>query len=299
MPELPEVETMRCGVLPIVGSRIVAVRSGGSRKRPIEITPKLPILRKRTQGRTVVAVDRVGKRVVVRLDSGDAMIFEPRMTGLVLLAEPPTREHLRLVITLSGGAASQLLFWDRRGLGLVRLVSPEEFELRYGREKLGPDALALSSDELRARLCSSRRAIKVALLDQRAVAGVGNLYASEIAHQARVDPRAACCDLSLDQWRRIHAAMIEILEQAIRYEGSTLGDGTYRTALNGEGGYQNHHRVYDRAGQRCTTCGNGTIERIVQAQRSTFFCPKCQRPTKPGRRVSKRPRQRKPTVSSH
>jgi formamidopyrimidine-DNA glycosylase len=136
----------------------------------------------------------------------------------------------------------------------------------------------LSSDELRVRLSASRRAIKVALLDQRAVAGVGNLYASEIAHQAGVDPRAACNALTSQQWQKIHAAMRDILERAIRYEGSTLSDGTYRTAINGEGGYQNHHRVYDRAGERCPTCQRGTIERIVQAQRSTFFCPKCQKP---------------------
>jgi formamidopyrimidine-DNA glycosylase len=277
MPELPEVETMRRGVLSIVGSRITGVRAGGSRKRPILIAPKLPALRRRAVDRTIVAVDRVGKRVVVRLDSGDAMIFEPRMTGLVLLAEPPTREHLRLVVELSGGKADALLFWDRRGLGLVRLVSPAEFEALYGLEKLGPDALALSSDELRARLSASRRAIKVALLDQRAVAGVGNLYASEIAHQAGVDPRAACNALTRGQWQKIHAAMRDILERAIRYEGSTLSDGTYRTAINGEGGYQNHHRVYDRAGKRCPTCERGTIERIVQAQRSTFFCPRCQK----------------------
>ena len=285
MPELPEVETMRRGVLPIVGSRIDAVRATGCRKRPISITPKLPTLRRRTVGRMIVAIDRVGKRVVVRLDSDDAIIFEPRMTGLVLLAAPPTREHLRLELKLSGGRANELLFWDRRGLGLVRLVTPEEFEKLYGREKLGPDALAMSSETLREQLCGSRREIKVALLDQRALAGVGNLYASEIVHLAGVDPRARCSELSKVQWQAIHAAMVEILERAILYEGSTLGDGTYRTALNGEGGYQNHHRVYDRAGETCPTCGRGTIERIVQAQRSTFFCPRCQPPMSRARTV--------------
>jgi formamidopyrimidine-DNA glycosylase len=289
MPELPEVETMRRGVLQIVGSRIDEVRATHCRKRPISITPKLPTLRRRAVGRTIVAVDRVGKRVVVRLDSSDAIIFEPRMTGLVLLAAPPTREHLRLELKLSGAQASELLFWDRRGLGLVRLVTPGEFEQLYGREKLGPDALAMSHATLREQLCDSRREIKVALLDQRALAGVGNLYASEILHQAGVDPRAQCCALSSGQWQRIHAAMIEILERAIQYEGSTLGDGTYRTALNGEGGYQNHHRVYDRAGVACPTCGRGTIERIVQAQRSTFFCPKCQSPAPQGRTTKPRP----------
>jgi formamidopyrimidine-DNA glycosylase len=183
---------------------------------------------------------------------------------------------LRLRITLSGRRIKELLFWDRRGLGSVRLVAPEEFAARYGAGKLGPDALMISPDELRARLGASRREIKVALLDQRALAGVGNLYASEILHLARVHPQQRCDRLRADAWGRIHAAMLDVLEAAIRHEGSTLGDGTYRNALNEAGGYQQHHRVYDRAGERCNTCGRGTIERIVQAQRSTFFCPRCQ-----------------------
>jgi formamidopyrimidine-DNA glycosylase len=276
VPELPEVETMRRGVLSIVGSRVADVRRPKCAKRPILITPRLDALRRRTVGRTIAAVDRIGKRVVVRLDSADALIFEPRMTGLVLLAAPPTTEHLRLQVKLSGGANDELLFWDRRGLGLVRLVTPEEFEALYGAEKLGPDALALTAAELRERLRMSRREIKVALLDQRSVAGVGNLYASELLHLAGVHPQKRCDRLRPDDWRRIHAAMIEVLELAIRYEGSTLGDGTYRNALNQEGSYQNHHRVYDRAGDVCPSCGRAQVERIVQAQRSTFFCRRCQ-----------------------
>lgn len=288
MPELPEVETMRRGILSIVGSRIDDVQTAACAKRPILIAPKMPTLRRRAMGCTITAVDRVGKRVVVRLDSGDAIIFEPRMTGLVLLAAPPTAEHLRLRITLSNGPADELLFWDRRGLGLVRLVTPREFHELYGGEKLGPDALSVTSDALRDRLSTTRREIKVALLDQKALAGVGNLYASEILHLAGVDPRRRCDLLRAAQWQRIHAAMLEVLELAIRYEGSTLGDGTYRNALNEQGGYQNHHRVYDRAGERCPSCRTGSIQRIVQAQRSTFFCDKCQRRRDPAGYTSPR-----------
>jgi formamidopyrimidine-DNA glycosylase len=277
MPELPEVETMRRGVQSIVGCRVVDVRRPKCAKRPILIAPRLDALRRRARGRTITAVDRIGKRVVVRFDSGDALVFEPRMTGLVLLAEPPTQEHLRLAVALSGGKPKELLFWDRRGLGTVRLVSTAEFETRYGLATIGPDALQLTVDGLRERLCRSRREIKVALLDQKALAGVGNLYASELLHLARVHPRRRCESLRPAEWRKIHAAMLEVLETAIRYEGSTLGDGTYRNALNEAGSYQNHHRVYDRAGEVCLTCGKATIERIVQSQRSTFFCPQCQR----------------------
>jgi formamidopyrimidine-DNA glycosylase len=230
-------------------------------------------------GRRIEAVDRVGKRVVLRLDNQDAIIFEPRMTGLVLIADPPNREHLRFHLQLSGGQASDLWYWDRRGLGSVRLLSPTEFDRAFGLHKLGPDALSITAEELRDRLRHSRRPIKPALLDQRLVAGVGNLYASELLHRAGVHPQRACDRLTRGQWLRIHAAMREVLEEAIRYEGSTLSDGTYRNALNQSGGYQNHHRVYDRAGQPCLACRQGQIVRIVQAQRATFFCPRCQRKT--------------------
>ncbi len=276
MPELPEVETMRRGILLIVGSRIADVRRPPCAKRPILIQPRIDVLRRRIVGRVVTAVDRVGKRVVVRLDSGDAIIFEPRMTGLVLLAAPPTNEHLRLQVKLTGDVQRELLFWDRRGLGLVRLVSPNEFESLYGLKKLGPDALTLSAEQLCACLRHSRREIKVALLDQRALAGVGNLYASELLHIAGMHPQKRCDSLRPADWRRVHAAMIEVLETAIRYEGSTLSDGTYRNALNQQGGYQNHHRVYDRAGEVCPSCGKGKVVRVVQAQRATFYCPRCQ-----------------------
>lgn len=277
MPELPEVETMRRGLLAIVGSRIEDVRPADCAKRPILISPRPAAFRRWAIGRAIEGIERVGKRVVVRLDSHDAIVFEPRMTGLVLLAAPPTMEHLRLRIELSGSYSGELLFWDRRGLGSVRLLKPDEFAALFGDQKVGPDALELTSDELRARLAASRREIKVALLDQRALAGVGNLYASEILHMACIHPRRRCDRLKPADWIRVHAALREILEQAIRHEGSTLGDGTYRNALNEQGGYQNHHRAYDREGQLCPTCRKGSIERIVQAQRSTFFCVRCQK----------------------
>ncbi len=276
MPELPEVETMRRGILSIVGSRIDDIRAARCTKRPILLAPSAAAMRRRVLGRRIVAVERVGKRVVVRLETEARIVFEPRMTGLVLLASPPTTEHLRLRIALSGGDCDELLFWDRRGLGLVRLVTPQEFEKLYGADKLGPDALTLTGDDLQTRLSASRREIKVALLDQRALAGVGNLYASEILHLAHVHPRRRCDLLRKADWQRIQAAVLEVLDAAIQHEGSTLSDGTYRNALNEQGGYQNYHRVYDRAGEACPSCRRAKVERIVQAQRSTFFCAVCQ-----------------------
>ena len=277
MPELPEVETMCRGIVSIVGSGIRDVRRPRSRLQPIQISPRLSDLRRRVVGKRIVDVHRVGKRVVVELDSSDSIVFEPRMTGRVLLVEPPDTEHVRLVFDLSGGPARQLLFWNMRGLGVVRLYSPRQFARNLGPDKLGPDALETSLDVLRDRLGSSRRAVKVALMDQRAILGIGNLYASEILHQARVHPELPCNGLRPEQWKRLHAAIGEVLLAAIRLQGSTLGDGNFRNAENQAGSYQNEHRVYQRAGEKCLGCGKGRIRRVVQAQRSTFFCPRCQR----------------------
>ena len=275
MPELPEVETMRRGILPVVGSEIVDVRRAPCKRRPIAIEPRIDRLRRRAAGNTLSAVERLGKRVVLELSSGSSLVLEPRMTGLVLLADPPTTEHLRLEIELDNRQHPRVLFWDRRGLGTVRLYSPAEMEsLRTS--KLGPDALAITADQLRERLSKSSRAVKVALLDQTVVAGIGNLYAAELLHVAGIDPRTRCDRLSRPQWQRIASAIGSVLNEAIKYEGSTLSDGTYRNALNKAGGYQNHHQVYDREGLDCPRCG-AAIQRIVQAQRSTFFCRQCQK----------------------
>jgi formamidopyrimidine-DNA glycosylase len=279
MPELPEVETMRRGVLGIVGGRIRDVERTACRRKPIAIAPRIDRFRQRVVGRAVCEVSRVGKRVVLRLDSADAIVLEPRMTGLVLVADPPTLEHLRFRCRLTGSETRELLYWDRRGLGNVRLFSPNEFEAAFGSDKLGPDALEMTAELFREQLGGSKRAVKVAMLDQRAVAGIGNLYASEILHAAEVHPARRCDKITRTQWKRISDATQQILETAIRYEGSTLGDGTYRNALNQTGSYQNHHRVYDKAGAACPRCGGDSqIIRIVQAQRSTFFCGICQHP---------------------
>lgn len=273
MPELPEVETMRRGILSIVGKRITAAERMPCPRKPILVAPGPAAFRKRAVGRKVSAVDRLGKRVVVRLEGGDSIILEPRMTGLVLLADPPTTEHLRFRLELSDGR--NMYYWDRRGLGSVRLYSEKELAQRYDDGTLGPDALAIERTDFESRLKPSRRAVKVALLDQRAVAGIGNLYASEMLHAAAIDPRRRCTLLKRDDWDRLFAAMRDVLLTAVKYEGSTLSDGTYRNALNKAGGYQNQHRVYDREELPCGTCTT-PIVRIVQAQRATFYCPTCQ-----------------------
>ncbi len=277
MPELPEVETMRRGILRAVGSRITAAGRVPCPKRPILVQPGPAALQKKVVGQRIESIGRVGKRVVIHLEKGDALVFEPRMTGLVLVADPPTREHLRFRLDLKGGPLKSIWYWDRRGLGNVRLLSPKQLDEQLRGDKVGPDALDITAAQMQQRMEQSKRAIKVALLDQRALAGVGNLYASEILHLCGIHPARRCDLLKIEQWEAIHCRMRQVLELAIMHEGSTLSDGTYRNALNKSGGYQNHHRVYDREGECCPTCNRGSIVRIVQAQRATFYCPECQR----------------------
>ncbi len=275
MPELPEVETMRRGLLPVVGLKITAVEDLRCPRKPIAVTPRLDRIARRLVGTQISSIERLGKRVVVVASSGDRLVIEPRMTGLVLLADPPDPLYLRLKISVAGRGPRAFYFWDRRGLGTVRLYSEQEYAQALGPPKLGPDALTMTAEGYRERLARSKRAIKVALLDQKVTAGIGNLYASELLHVAAIHPAKRCDRLTRAEWQRLADAAIAVLEEAIAHEGSTLGDGTYRNALNKEGGYQNLHRVYAKGGQPCGQCG-GLIARIVQAQRSTFFCATCQ-----------------------
>jgi len=277
MPELPEVETMRRGVAAIAGATIIAAERTPCAKRPIQIKPRIDHLNKRIAGVAIKSVDRLGKRVVIRMQTDDRLILEPRMTGLVLVTEPPTKEHLRFRLRLKKCRHRELLFWDRRGLGQIKLLSDKQYQDKLKDGTLGPDALEVAKEDFAGRFQATRREIKVALLDQSRIAGVGNIYASEILHLANVHPQARCDRLSGKQWDRIFDRTIEVLQTAIEHEGSTLSDGTYRNALNDPGSYQNQHRVYDRAGETCRSCGQGKVLRIVQAQRSTFYCKACQK----------------------
>jgi formamidopyrimidine-DNA glycosylase len=279
MPELPEVETMVRGIRPFVTGRpIERVVRCRSRYRPISIRPRFETLAKRLAGKKIEEVGRLGKRVVLTVSGGSAVVIEPRMTGLMLLSDPPDTEHLRLEWRLGGkGKYPSLWFWDRRGLGTVRLFAPGEIERDLKASTVGPDALEMTIETWRASCAGTSRAIKVVLLDQRAVAGIGNLYASEILHLSKIDPTRRADRLKPAELLRMSDAVRLVLETAIEDEGSTLSDATYRTALNENGRYQNKHRVYARAGEVCLTCSKTVIRRIVQAQRSTFFCPECQR----------------------
>jgi formamidopyrimidine-DNA glycosylase len=279
MPELPEVETMRRGLFPAIGGTICRVEFPESRYRPIVMSPAPSLWASSLSGRSILGIDRIAKRVLIRLDGDSQIVLQPKMAGLTLIADPPTLEHIRLVIHLENAHCERILYWDRRGLGTAHIWSADQCDRFLGPTVLGTDALSIDAKEFHQRYGKLKRPVKPALLDQRLVAGVGNLYASEILHRAAIDPRTLCLRISKPKWYRIHQIMQQVLLEAIDNEGSTLADGTYRNAINGEGGFQHFHLVYARDGQICTSCRSGTIRRIVQSQRSTFFCSECQKRT--------------------
>ena len=283
MPELPEVETVRRGLeRHAVGRRVDRVEVG--RERTVRRTSAQAVIDGLT-GTTIVGAHRRGKYLFLPLDSGDEVMIHLRMSGQVLVAEagaerPP---HTHVVLHLDpeeSGERRELWFVDPRTFGEVVVFDPDHVEIELpdvARLGLDPIVDDLSLVELRRILRSRRRLLKPLLLDQHLIAGIGNIYADEILHEAGLRPDRISNELSTRSERRLHGAIHRILDEAIEAGGSTLGDAQY-VDLFGEGGsYQDAHHVYGRAGERCRTCGVGWIRLTVSAQRSTHYCPRCQR----------------------
>ncbi|MDX2379840.1 MAG: bifunctional DNA-formamidopyrimidine glycosylase/DNA-(apurinic or apyrimidinic site) lyase [Acidimicrobiia bacterium] len=278
MPELPEVETVRRGLEQhLVGRRISRVEVG--RDRVVRRTSREALIHDLTN--TVVeGADRRGKYLLLPLDSGDQLMIHLRRSGQVLLAAGGTTRppHTHVVLSLDDGR--EAWFVDPRTFGEVVVFDPARVEVEIpGLARLGPDPIADRFDRalLRSIVRSTRRALKPLLLDQHAIAGIGNIYADEILHDARLHPERAANDLSTRSEACLHASILEVLGDAISAGGSTLGDAQYVDLMGASGSYQDDHRVYGREGQRCITCGRGWIRRTVSAGRSTHYCPVCQR----------------------
>ena len=276
LPELPEVETMVRGIRPHVVNRPIRdLVACPNRCKSLSIQPALRLIRKKLVGQRFLEVNRLGKRVVFHISDGGHLVVEPRMTGLMVLKDPPDESHLRLRWDFEGpGEFQSLWFWDRRGLGTVTRFNVGELSEKI--EDLGIDALQMSEEQWQEHCLKTSREIKIVLLDQKVAAGIGNIYASEILHRAGISPTRAANSLNREMLIRLCRAVQSVLLKAIECEGSTLGDGTYRNSLNQNGSYQNEHRVYQRDGELCLTCKKCQVTRIIQGQRSTFFCPDCQ-----------------------
>lgn len=285
MPELPEVETVRRGLVAhVVGRRVERVEVG--RRRTVRRTSADAVVNGLT-GTTVVGAERRGKYLILPLDSGDAVMIHLRMTGQLLLAVPGADRpaHTHVVVSLAAdpgrrAGPQELWFVDPRTFGEVVVFDPDHADVEVPElARLGPDPLGpgWSTAALAGVLRHRSTPLKPRLLDQRAIAGIGNIYADEILHAARLHPDTPAGRLRCPAVTRLHDEMARILAAAIAAGGSTLRDQQYVDLMGAGGSYQQQHRVYGRAGERCPTCGRGVIRRTVRAGRSTHHCPVCQR----------------------
>ena len=280
MPELPEVETVRRGMAAqVAGRRIRKVEVG--RERTVRRTSRQALIDGLT-GTTITAVNRRGKYLLCPLDSGDELMVHLRMSGrlLVAAAGTPRPPHTHVVLHLEGEPAQELWFVDPRTFGEMVVFDPGNAAVEMPElQRLGVDPIAdgLTRRQLDRIVRSRRRQLKPLLLDQHLIAGVGNIYCDETLHRARVRPDRLGDTLTGHELGRLHSSLMQVLGAAIEAGGSTLADTQY-VDVEGQGGwFQVHHLVYDRAGQRCLTCGKADIVRTVSGGRSTCFCPRCQR----------------------
>ena len=289
MPELPEVETVRRGLVPVMEGHVIA---RAEVRRPDLRRPFPPHLAERLTGARVLRLGRRSKYLLAELSTGETMIVHLGMSGRILVAPPGggggavigdhvhdhgrITRHDHLILTMETGARVTLN--DARRFGSVDLVPTSEAAAHPLLADLGPEPMGngFSEETLMAALKGRRTPVKAALLDQRLIAGLGNIYVCEALHRAGIDPRRQAGRIAAPRVGALARAIREVLAEAIAAGGSSLRD--YRQT-DGELGYFQHaFRVYGREGEPCLRegCG-GTVRRIVQAGRSSFFCPRCQR----------------------
>jgi formamidopyrimidine-DNA glycosylase len=291
MPELPEVETTRRRIAPLlVGHRIEHVETTGPSY--FFLTPP-PALRRALEGRRVESLERMGKYLVAELDDAARLLLHLGMTGQLFSSEatsvrllsatarsslPPEAqrrfepdEHTHLRLTLSG-SGPRVYFRDVRKFGKVQWLAAGESNARL--DRLGVDALAITGDALFAACRGRRSAIKARLLDQSVCAGVGNIYADEALFFAGVRPGRAARRVTRRECDAIVESLHRVLERSIETGGSSISD--YVAPDGTDGGYQDERRVYGRTGEACLVCGKPIKRRIV-AQRSSHYCAGCQR----------------------
>lgn len=273
MPELPEVETIARGLRRkivnltindvIVYDRRV-IRQNGQTVRPFTSALK---------GRRLTDVSRRGKALILGLDNGRLFVVQLMMTGQMIDCADPRRDKLtRVSLSLSNGR--YLHYSDQRLFGRLQVVDSLHHIPYF--QKLGPEPLTkeFSISFLGKKLRERKVPIKPLLMDHTFVAGIGNIYASEILFQSRIDPRRPAHRLKAEETERLYAAAREVLKQAVRWRGTSMSN--YRDADGKEGLFMSRIRVYGRDGQSCPGCKH-TLVKIIQRGRSTFYCPQCQR----------------------
>jgi formamidopyrimidine-DNA glycosylase len=293
MPELPEVETVRRGLQPAMeGSKIVKAEA---RRKDLRFPFQKDFVA-RLEGQTVTGLGRRAKYLLADLGSGDVLLMHLGMSGSFRLVEGDQRKatgkfhhprsedraHDHVVFHMSSGAA--VVFNDPRRFGYMKIIARGRLEDEPLLKGLGPEPLGNEFDAaMLARSCASKKtSLKAALLDQRVVAGLGNIYVCEALFRSQLSPRRLAATLATkkaeptDHAKRLVTAVHAVLNQAIKAGGSSLRD---HRQTSGELGYFQHSfQVYDREGEKCQTAGcSGIVRRFTQNGRSTFWCPKCQK----------------------
>jgi formamidopyrimidine-DNA glycosylase len=277
MPELPEVEVLRRDLeKEIVGKKIKTVEVAGLRsiRRHKQKKDFIGAL----EGHKFVSVARRGKYLVLRLDGPEALVVHLGMSGQLLKAKSArdkAPKHTHVVITFTQGGLMR--FVDPRTFGEMFITSYDDLEQVEELAHLGLDPLetALSWELFGRMLADHKMRLKALLMDQKFIAGIGNIYSDEILFQAGLRWDRMSDSLSQQEVRRLYRAIVEVLQDAVKYRGSSLSDEQYRDLFGQLGDYQHHHQVYDREGLACVRCRR-VLVRARFSNRSTFFCEACQ-----------------------
>jgi formamidopyrimidine-DNA glycosylase len=273
MPELPEVETVCRSLRPhILGRRISRIEVLEPRLRARVEESALAQL----AGRTIVEVERKGKYILIRLDNRRLWVFHLGMSGKLLCIPGGSarRKHDHIIARFNGGG--ELRYHDPRRFGLCVVTTGQDIDDLAALRRLGVDPLngGLTGDYLFRFTRASRRRIRDLLLDQEIIAGLGNIYANEVLFLSGIKPTVRSHRLTRRQAGLLAERIPELLEQAIRWCGTSFSD--YRDADDRRGSFQEYLRVYDREGEACRVCSN-TIKRVALGNRSAFYCPVCQK----------------------
>lgn len=271
MPELPEVETIRRDLEKlIVGYKVLGITTNS----PKQLQPSLKLVKKTIVGAIIKKVQRRAKILQIFFSNGSIIIIHLKLTGRLLFRnkKEPADDYQHIVLSLNGD--KELRFADARKFGWVRLIKNEK-ELQKILKEFGPEPLSdLNLATFQKILSSSRRPIKIILMDQKKIAGVGNIYANEALFLAGINPQRPADKISKKETEKLYQSLEKVLQLGLRYRGAS--DNDYLDALGHKGSYQEHFLVYGRQGKKCNRC-SGLIKRIKIGGRGTFYCQNCQK----------------------
>lgn len=272
MPELPEVETIRLELDQLItGKKILNITTDS----PKQVQPSLEMVKKAVIGTTIKKINRRAKIIQIFLSNGKILIVHLKLTGRLLVRRNKDLKDDWQHVVFSLSDAVELRFADSRKFGWIRLLKDQK-ELDKVLIGFGPEPLDdLTLEKFQKILAASARPIKIVLMDQEKISGVGNIYASEALFLAKIDPSRPAKKLSNEEVKKLYEAVEKVLRLGLKYRGAS--DQYYVDARGQKGSYQEHFLVYGRTGKDCpNTCG-GKIKRIALGGRGTFFCPSCQK----------------------